>query len=459
MTLTSAVCAVLVLTVSGTGYALLSWSDSSIRRIDVFRGLSHRPPESAAGSTTFLLVGSDNRTGMSVAQMRRLNVGGRHFAPSGRRADTMMLVHISERHDTVSVVSLPRDWYVEIPAHRTHDGERVAARRDKLNAAFSVGGPRLTVATVERATGVHVDHYVEVDFTGFVRLVNAVGGVDVCAPTALRDRRAGLRLPAGVSHVDGRTGLAYVRARHLDARADLGRVERQQQFLGSMIHRVTSRDVLLDPKALVQFLDAALRAVRVDRDLRQRDLVTLAIRLRHISGRDISFRTVPIANPSYLVPGAGAVALWDRPAARRIFAAMRQDRAPARPERARRALTVNPAQIKVRVYNGAGVTGLGGRAETDLARVGFAVTEPARNWAAHGLSRTIIRYDARYTESIKTLAASLPDAALRRVVGLGSTLEVVVGSSYHGARDVTVRTTGPRDSAAPVRTVQDGPCG
>ncbi|MDQ1604241.1 MAG: hypothetical protein QOE01_2086, partial [Actinomycetota bacterium] len=276
--------------VSGTGYALLSWSDSSIRRIDVFPGLSHRPPESAAGSTTFLLVGSDNRMGMSVAQMQRLHVGGRHFA-SGRRADTMMLVHISERHDAVSVVSLPRDWYVEIPAHRSSDGDRVSTRRDKLNVAYSVGGPRLAVATVERATGVRVDHYVEVDFTGFVRLVNAIGGVDVCAPTPLRDHKAGLRLPAGVSHVDGRTGLAYVRARHLDARADLGRVERQQQFLGSMIHRVTSRDVLLDPRALVRFLDAALRAVRVDRDLRQQDLLALAIKLRHISGRDISFRT------------------------------------------------------------------------------------------------------------------------------------------------------------------------
>jgi LCP family protein required for cell wall assembly len=443
--------------VSGTGYALLSWSDSSIRRIDVFPGLSHRPPESAAGSTTFLLVGSDNRMGMSVAQMQRLHVGGRHFA-SGRRADTMMLVHISERHDAVSVVSLPRDWYVEIPAHRSSDGDRVSTRRDKLNVAYSVGGPRLAVATVERATGVRVDHYVEVDFTGFVRLVNAIGGVDVCAPTPLRDHKAGLRLPAGVSHVDGRTGLAYVRARHLDARADLGRVERQQQFLGSMIHRVTSRDVLLDPRALVRFLDAALRAVRVDRDLRQQDLLALAIKLRHISGRDISFRTVPIANPSYRVPGAGAVALWDRPAARRIFAAMREDRAPSSQAR-RRALTVDPAQIKVRVYNGAGVTGLGRRAESDLAGVGFAVTGSARNWTSSGLSRTIIRYDARYTESIRTLAASLPGAALRRVVGLGSTLEVVVGSSYDGARDVTVRTPRPSNSVTPAHTVQDGPCG
>jgi LCP family protein required for cell wall assembly len=333
----------------------------------------------------------------------------------------------------------------------------VDARHDKLNVAYSEGGPRLAVATVERATGIRVDHYVEVDFTGFVRLVNAIGGVDVCAPTPLRDHKAGLRLPAGVSHVDGRTGLAYVRARHLDARADLGRVERQQQFLGSMIHRVTSRDVLLDPRALVRFLDAALRAVRVDRNLRQQDLLALAIKLRHISGRDISFRTVPIANPSYRVPGAGAVALWDRPAARRIFAAMREDHAPDSSAQARR-LTVNPAQIKVRVYNGAGVTGLGGRAVTDLSRIGFAVTGPAQNWTSSGRSRTIIRYDARYTESIKTLAGSLPDASLRRVVGLGSTLEVVVGSSYHGAHDVTVRTPRPRDSVTPAHTVQDGPC-
>ena len=183
----------------------------------------------------------------------------------------------------------------------------------------------LTVATVERTTGVRIDHYLEIDFLGFVRLVDAIGGVDVCAPTRLRDRLAGLRLPKGVIHVDGETALAYVRARHLDARADLGRIDRQQRFLGSMAARVTSRDVLLDPRALVRFLNAALDAVRADPGLTEKELVALGTELRHASGKDVRFRTVPIANPSYRVKGAGAVALWDDAAANTLFTAMRED--------------------------------------------------------------------------------------------------------------------------------------
>ena len=209
----AAVTAVGVLAASASGYAVLSWStplDRAGRRVR--RASPPGPPASAAGSTTFLLVGSDGRTGMTRADMKRLHVGNAATA-AGRRADTMLLVHVSARHGTVDAVSLPRDSYVTIPAHVSTDGDRVPERRNKLNAAYAFGGPALTVATVERTTGVRIDHYLEVDFLGFVRLVDAVGGVDVCSPTRLRDRKAGLRLPAGVNHVDGETGLAYVRAR------------------------------------------------------------------------------------------------------------------------------------------------------------------------------------------------------------------------------------------------------
>jgi LCP family protein required for cell wall assembly len=309
-----------VLAASASGYALLSWSTRKIDRVDAFAGLTDRPPAGAAGSTTFLLVGSDGRTGMSRADMKRLHVGNEATA-AGRRADTMLLVHVSARHGTVDVVSLPRDSYVTVPAHVSTGGDQVPERRNKLNAAYAFGGPALTVATIERTTGVRIDHYLEVDFLGFVRLVDAVGGVDVCSTTRLRDRKAGLRLPAGVSHVDGETGLAYVRARHLDARADLGRVERQQRFLAAMVDRATSRDVLLDPLALVRFLDAALSAVRADPGLTEDELVKLGTRLRHVSGDDIRFRTVPVANPSYRSSNAGSVALWDGPAARAVFTA------------------------------------------------------------------------------------------------------------------------------------------
>jgi len=458
--------ALLVLTVAGSGYALVTWSTRSIERVDAFAGLTDRPAANAAGSTTFLLVGSDAREGMSEADMRRLHVGTA-ATTDGRRADTMLLVHVSARHGAVRVVSLPRDSYVTIPEHVAIDGTEVPERRNKLNAAYAFGGPPLAVATIERTTGVRVDHYLEVDFMGFVRLVDAVGGVDVCTPVRLRDRKAGLRLPAGTSHVDGETGLAYVRARSLDARADLGRVERQQRFLAAMVGRATSAEVLLDPRALVRFLDAALSAVRADPDLTQQELVSLGTRLRHVSGRDIRFQTVPVANPSYRTRSGESVALWGDVAAAALFAGMRHDDAP--PERRRnrggsgergRVLpTVAPAQVRVQVYNGAGTAGLGTRASNDLANRGFDVVGPAQNWRRSGLARTTLRYDTRYTESIKTLAVALPGSRLVTVPGLGRTLQVVAGTSYAGAR--AVRTAAPAGQATTTggeRTADADPC-
>lgn len=452
----------MVLVVSGSGYGLLVWSDAGIDRVDAFAATAERPAASPDGSTTFLMVGSDARTGMSKADRRRLHVGN-NPGTVGRRADTMLLVHVSSRHDTVTAVSLPRDSYVTIPAHVGTDGSNVPERRNKLNAAYAVGGPQLAVATVERSTGVRIDHYVEVDFLGFEELVNAVGGVDVCTSEPLRDLKAGLRLPAGTTRVDGETGLAYVRARNLDARADLGRIERQQRFLGAMVSRVTSKDVLLDPRALVRFLDAALGSVRVDNDLTRTEMVTLATQIRHVSSKDVRFRTVPVTDPSYRPGQIGAVALWDEQAADEMFAAMRLDSAPepAATKAGKAAVTVAPADIRVHVFNGAGTPGLGGRAAADLAARGFEVAGPAQNWRRSGLARTVVRYDARYTESVKTLAASLPGAQLVKVTGLGRTQEIVVGSSYDGVRAVRVKAQPATGSTASGggRTAADDPCG
>ena len=193
--LVAAAAAAMVLVVSGSGYGLLVWSDAGIDRVDAFAATADRPAASPDGSTTFLMVGSDARTGMSKADRRRLHVGN-NPSTVGRRADTMLLVHVSSRHDAVTAVSLPRDSYVTIPAHVGTDGSTVPERRNKLNAAYAVGGPSLAVATVERSTGVRIDHYVEVDFLGFEELVNAVGGVDVCTSKPLRDVQ-GRPAPAG----------------------------------------------------------------------------------------------------------------------------------------------------------------------------------------------------------------------------------------------------------------------
>lgn len=454
----AAIASLLVLAVSASGYALIRWSSGSIERVDAFAGLTDRPARNAAGTTTFLLVGSDAREGMSKADMRDLHVGTLATA-AGRRADTMLLVQVSDNRGTVTAVSLPRDSYVTIPAHAGTDGSRVPERRNKLNAAYAFGGAPLAIGTIERTTGVRIDHYVEVDFVGFVKLVDAVGGVDVCTPVRIRDRRSGLRLPRGTSHVDGRTGLAYVRARYFDARADLGRVERQQRFLAAMASRVTSSDVLLDPRALVRFLEAALSAVRADPGLSESRLVQLGTSLRHVSGRDIAFQTVPIANPSYRAPGAGAVALWDETAAQELFTRLRTDQPEAKQQLARKDRpTIDPAQVRVQVYNGVGTAGLGTAASQELASRGFDVAGAAKDWRSTGVARTLIRFDSRYTESIKTAAAALPGARLVAVDGLGRTMQVIIGTSYTGTSAVKVAATPASGGGTTPRTAAASPC-
>ena len=373
----------------------------------------------------------------------------------------MLLVHVSARHGTVDAVSLPRDSYVTIPEHVSSDGDQVPERRNKLNAAYAFGGPSLAVATIERSTGVRIDHYLEVDFLGFVRLVDAVGGVDVCSPVRLRDRKAGLRLPAGVNHVDGETGLAYVRARNLDARADLGRVERQQRFLAAMVDRATSRDVLLDPRSLVTFLDAALAAVRADPGLTEDELVAA----RHPAAATCPGATsgsAPCRWPTRRTarPAPARSRCWDEQAA---AAASSPRCARTRPGRSRQRAGRVPAgrpccrpRSGVQVYNGGGTPGLGSLATADLAALGFSTAGEAQNWSRTGLERTTVRFDTRYTESIKTVAAALPGARLVAVAGLGRTMQVVVGTSYDGAK--AVRVSAPSRSDTDVRTAGDHVC-
>jgi hypothetical protein len=170
--------------------------------------------------------------------------------------------------------------------------------------------------------------------------------------------------------------------------------------------------------------------------------------LRHASGKDVRFRTVPIANPSYRVRGAGAVALWDDAAAKTLFTAMREDTSVRHAaKKGGSSLTIPPGQITVQVYNGSKTVGLGTRASQELSGRGFAIAGPAQNWRTNAVGRTILRYDRRYSESIKTLAAAVPGARLVAVAGLGHTLQVVTGSQYIGTHAVQISAAAAASAA------------
>ena len=203
--------------------------------LDKIPAASNVPIADTAG-TNWLLAGSDSREGLSKAEQKQLHTG----KDSGnQRTDTLMLIHIDE-NGKPTLVSLPRDSYVTIPAHTALDGSAVEDRKNKINTAYGKGGAPLLVETIERNTGLHIDHYMEVGFKGIRDITDAVGGVNMCIAEDVKDKNSGLNLKAGCQALEGKDALAYVRMRYADPKGDLGRVERQQQFLSSVMKKVAT---------------------------------------------------------------------------------------------------------------------------------------------------------------------------------------------------------------------------
>ncbi len=422
-----------VFTVSLGGWALFTHYTG---KIDHIPGLTLASSD-ATGPLNILVVGSDTRTGLTKKQQQQMHSGTVAMA-SGHRSDTMMLVHISGDRKWATVVSLPRDSYVTIPAYTDSAGKHYPAQKNKLNAAYAFGGAPLLIKTVQDATGVSIDHYVEVGFGGVVNIVNAVGGVDVCLPNAVDDPKSGLKLPAGPSHVYGDMGLAFVRARYIDPRADLGRMDRQQQFLGSMFKQVTSAQTLLNPLKLNALLNAVLSSVHTDSGLNHDEILALVNSLRTLRPASLRFLTVPLSNVAYNAgPSVGEAVLWNQSAAHQLFDKINHDQ-PLVKAAAGVKPTIAPTQISVKVLNGSSTSGLAAQATDDLSAVGFTIAAPAGNSNQTDVTTTVVKYDPRWNESLKTLKAALPGAQFVSTPNLGATFTVIVGSDYTAPHTVKV---------------------
>ncbi len=274
---------VLLLLVVGFGV----WVDTSLNRVDAL------PAESAgAGSgTNWLIVGSDSRAGLTPEQEKELATGG----DVGQRTDTIMLLHSGSSGPVL--VSIPRDSYVSIPGHG----------RNKLNAAYAIGGAPLLVSSVEAATGLRIDHYAEIGFGGFVGAVDAVGGVEMCVPQAIKDPKAALNIKEGCQELDGATALGYVRTR-ATAGSDFDRVERQRAFLSALVKKATSPATLVNPFRVVPLTSAVTAAITVDESDHVWNLAGLGFAMRGISSGDGVTTTVPVGGtPTDRRPVGGAV--------------------------------------------------------------------------------------------------------------------------------------------------------
>lgn len=290
---------VLVVLVWLVGVPAYAWSQ--VGRVDDTP--SGKRPGDQPGET-FLLVGSDSREGLSKAQQKKLGTG----STGGQRTDTIMLVYRPVSGKPV-LVSLPRDSYVTVPGHG----------QDKINAAYSIGGADLLVQTVEQATGLRVDGYAEVGFGGFVSVIDALDGIRMCIPAAIKDRDSHLDLKKGCQTLDGTTALGYVRMRKADPRGDLGRVERQRQMLAAVAAKAASPATVLDPFRYWRLCTATASAVKVGQDTGVGDLGQAGLAMRTVAAGDGLTLTVPVANPGFSTP-VGSAVLWDEPAAADLFA-------------------------------------------------------------------------------------------------------------------------------------------
>ncbi|MFF0741702.1 LCP family protein [Streptomyces sp. NPDC004111] len=314
---------VVVVTVGGT----YGWAQTRLQRDVDLGAFGDRPPPGEG--TNYLIVGSDSRDGLSEEDVQDLHAGG----GGGRRTDSMMLLHTGA-HGT-SMVSLPRDSWVRVPGRLdTTTGKTKPTERDKLNAAFSFGGPELLVHTIEQNTGLRIDHYAEIGFAGFVNIVDAIGGVRMCLERDIKDEKSGADLRKGCQTLTGKQALAFVRQRHQEREGDLGRSKNQQKFLSTLAHQAAQPGTLLDPTAMGPAVRAGLDTLIVDEDMSLPDLTEMFRAVQSVSGGQGKQVNVPLSGIGVPTP-KGNVLKWNEEEAAKLFDDLRNDR-PVRETKSRR---------------------------------------------------------------------------------------------------------------------------
>jgi LCP family protein required for cell wall assembly len=298
--LAALVAVALVLSVAGYFYF-----DSRLHRASVLVDYAGRPAASAGQN--WLITGSDSRQGLTRRQERKYHTG---FDIGGQRSDTILLLHIPANGGPAVLVSIPRDSYVTIPGYGPN----------KINAAYSFGGPKLLAQTLQNATGLRIDHYMGIGFGGLVNVVNAIGGVTMCFPHPLHDTAAGLNLKKGCQTLSGGQALSFVRTRHAFASQDLQREQNQRVFIKALLSKLTSPTSLANPFAAVPAALGSTDSLTVDQGTHLYQLLSVAFALRHPQTT-----TVPVANAGLVTPAGDAVQ-WDQARALQLFNDLKNDR-------------------------------------------------------------------------------------------------------------------------------------
>ncbi|MGO4592834.1 LCP family protein [Leifsonia sp. 2TAF2] len=432
---TAAALAVLLVVVGG--YAAYSYFRfvGGVKHVDVIS----KPANDVDGQDqNILLVGDDHRPdGASQAELDQLSTtddGG------GTNTDTMMILHLPANGKSATLISLPRDSWVDVPGHGMN----------KLNAAFSLGGggsdaasgAKLLIQTVQNLTGLSIDHYVRVSLLGFYTIAQALGPVQVCLNNAVDDPYSGANFPAGVSTLDAKQALSFVRQRHGLPRGDLDRVVRQQYFLSVEAHKFLSAGTLLNPAKLTKVLDAVSGSLETDPGL---NFLQLGAQLQGLTGGKIQSATIPISGtPTIDVDGNEISIVEVDTAAMPAFIQGLM----GTPTAYENATAAKPADTSVTVLNGGSANGAATTATQTLGAAGFKTGTPGD---ADTRATTVIQYPSGQEAQAKAVAAFLPGASVQETSSV-STVTVVLGDDGIMPAAPAAAGTAPKPNPAPAPT-------
>ncbi|WP_078909426.1 LCP family protein [Streptomyces virginiae] len=300
----------LLVTTVGTYF----WADSKVRREVDLSKVIERPKE--GDCTTYLIVGSDSREGMSDEEKKKLHTG----SAEGKRTDSMMILAKCSSGNTM--ISLPRDSDVEIPSFvGSESGKKFPAqgRRVKLNAAYAEDGPELLVRTVEHNTGLRIDHYAEIGFAGFANIVDALGGVELDIEKGFKDEKSGADFQAGKQTLNGEQSLAFVRTRYAFAESDLQRTKNQQKFLSALASQAATPSTIVNPFALYPMLGAGLDTLIVDKDMGLWDMGQMFFAMKGVNGGEGVSMNMPISGQR------GGNLVWDKAKVQQLVKEIQND--------------------------------------------------------------------------------------------------------------------------------------
>ncbi len=432
--------AVVVLLALGGAYAVYRHLNGNIHQVNISGELGTQPVDTHPQAENIMVIGSDTRNGQG---------GGFGQGLTTDQSDTLMIMHVSADRKWVDVMSIPRDSWVNIPACKMGNGHVSAPTTYKINEAFALGnldgnhtdlGVACTIKTLEQDTGIHIDHFVAINFSGFQDMVNALGGVEECNTTAINDPKSDLYLKPGHHLLHGFVALAYVRARYtLGNGSDLERIGRQQAFMSSLVNRVKSK--LLNPVAIYKFLDAATKSITVDSQLGGiHGLYDLATSVKNLPASQVTFFTLPTYPRQLVVPTDTANVMWTQPEDSTIFQDFRND-VPVTNATIRQAKKprMSPHTVSVSVRNGTAQFGLQDSVGRLLQQKGFNVTSMTQE-STQDVTETVIKYHAGHAAQARLLEAKVPGSGIQEVPGTSDRLVLVLGSNY-GTTTQTAGTT------------------